>query len=151
MREIKQEMQNISNISSLMVLGDWKSKTITITQLTIYINITYHSSVINLTLLACMCAGRSLQSCLTLCDRMHCNWPGSSVHGVFQARYWSGLPCPTPGDFPNPRTEPMTLMSPALGGGFFITSTTWKFLSRESELQITTAPSGNSPKFIKLT
>ena len=26
------------------------------------------------------------QSCLTLCDPMDCSLPGSSVHGVFQAR-----------------------------------------------------------------
>ena len=32
-----------------------------------------------------MCA-KSLQSCLTLCDLMDCSPPGSSVHGVLQAR-----------------------------------------------------------------
>ena len=26
------------------------------------------------------------QSCLTLCDPMHCSLPGFSVHGIFQAR-----------------------------------------------------------------
>ena len=26
------------------------------------------------------------QSCLTLCDPMDCSLPGSSIHGVFQAR-----------------------------------------------------------------
>ena len=26
------------------------------------------------------------QSCPTLCDPMHCSPPGSSVHGIFQAR-----------------------------------------------------------------
>ena len=38
---------------------------------------------------------------------------------------WSGLPCPFPGDLPNPGIETVSLMSPALAGGFFITSTTW--------------------------
>ena len=33
----------------------------------------------------CMCA-KLLQSCLTLCNPMGCNLPGSSVHGIFQAR-----------------------------------------------------------------
>ena len=28
----------------------------------------------------------SLQSCLTLCDPMDCSLPGSSIHGIFQAR-----------------------------------------------------------------
>ena len=31
-------------------------------------------------------AAKSLQSCPTLCDPMDCSLPGSSVHGVFQAR-----------------------------------------------------------------
>ena len=32
--------------------------------------------------------------CLTLCDPMDCSPPGSSVHGIFQARILSGLPFP---------------------------------------------------------
>ena len=40
--------------------------------------------------------------------------------------YWSGLPCPLPGDVPDPGIEPMSLMSPALAGGFYTTSTTWE-------------------------
>ena len=31
-------------------------------------------------------AAKSLQSCPTLSDPMDCSLPGSSVHGVFQAR-----------------------------------------------------------------
>ena len=31
-------------------------------------------------------AAKSLQSCQTLCDPMDCSLPGSSVHGIFQAR-----------------------------------------------------------------
>ena len=46
------------------------------------------------------------QSYLTLCDPMHNSPPGSSVHGMLQARIWSGLPFPPPGDLPNPETEP---------------------------------------------
>ena len=33
----------------------------------------------------CMCA-QSLQSCSTLCKLMDCGPPGSSVHGILQAR-----------------------------------------------------------------
>ena len=40
--------------------------------------------------------------------------------------YWSGLPCPPPGGFPTPGIEPMSLISPALAGGFFTTSATWE-------------------------
>ena len=51
--------------------------------------------------------------------------PGSSVHGVLQAVILGhGLPCPPPGDLPDPGTEPTSLMSPALAGGFFTTSAT---------------------------
>ena len=39
--------------------------------------------------------------------------------------YWSGLPCLSPGDLPDPGIEPMSLLSPALAGGFFTTSATW--------------------------
>jgi len=42
--------------------------------------------------------------------------PGSSVHGIFQQEYWSGLPFPTLGDLSNPGIE---LASPALEGGSF--------------------------------
>ena len=40
--------------------------------------------------------------------------------------YWSGLPFPPPGDLPNPGIKPASLMSPALGGGFFTISATWE-------------------------
>ena len=36
--------------------------------------------------IACAHAGLVAQSCLTLCDPMDCNPPGSSVQGIFQAR-----------------------------------------------------------------
>ena len=52
--------------------------------------------------------------------------PGSSVHGILQAKYWSGLPCPPPGGLPDPGIEPMSFRSPALAGGFFTTSATWE-------------------------
>ena len=88
-----------------------------------------------------VCA-KSLQSCPTLCDPIDCSPPGSSVHGNLQARilewvampssrqeYWSGLPCPPPGDLLDPGIEPASLTSPALAGWFFTTSTTWGVLS----------------------
>ena len=33
--------------------------------------------------------------------------------------YWSGLPCPPPGNLPNPGMEPRSPVSPALAGAFF--------------------------------
>ena len=40
--------------------------------------------------------------------------------------YWSELPLPTPGDLPDPEIKPMSLVSSALAGRFFTTSTTWE-------------------------
>ena len=40
--------------------------------------------------------------------------------------YWSGLPFPFPGDLPEPGIDLTSLVSPALAGGFFTTSTTWE-------------------------
>ena len=57
----------------------------------------------------CVCA----QSCLTLCDPIYCNPPGASVYG---------LPCPPPGDLPDPGIESEYPVSPALAGGFFFTT-----------------------------
>ena len=47
-----------------------------------------------------------LQSCLTLCNPKDYSPPGSSVHGLSRQEYWSGLPCPPPGDLPDPGIEP---------------------------------------------
>ena len=38
----------------------------------------------------------------------------------------SGLPCPLPGDLPDPGIKSVSLMAPALASGFFTTSTTWE-------------------------
>ena len=48
-------------------------------------------------------------SCSTLCDPMDCSLPGSSVHGIFQARVCRGLPFPSPGDLSDPGIEPRSL------------------------------------------
>ena len=49
---------------------------------------------------------------------MDCSPPGSSVDGILEATYWSGLSLSPPGDLPGPGIEPM---SPALAGKFFTT------------------------------
>ena len=61
-----------------------------------------------------------------LWESMDCSPPGSSVHGILQARKLSGLPCPPPGDLPDPGIEFESLVSPALAGGLFTTSATWE-------------------------
>ena len=43
--------------------------------------------------------------------------------GFSRQEYRNGLPCPPPEDLPYPAIEPVSLMSPALAGDFFTTST----------------------------
>ena len=67
----------------------------------------------------CMCCAKVLQSCPTLrpyrlqAARLLCPWVS---------------PGPAPGDFPNLGLESASLMSPALVGRFFTTTTTWEAL-----------------------
>ena len=75
----------------------------------------------------CMSAN-PLQCRPTLCDLTDCSPPGSSGHGISQARYWNGLPFPLPEDLPNPGTEPVSPESPAVAGRFFTTEPPVNFL-----------------------
>ena len=50
--------------------------------------------------------------------------------GFSRQEYRSGLPCPSPGDLPDPRIEPWSLTSPPRAGRFFTTSATGKALIR---------------------
>ena len=61
------------------------------------------------------------QSCPTLCNPMDCSPPGSSVHGILQARILEKFTCPPPGYLPNPEIQPRSPVSPALAGRFFTT------------------------------
>ena len=51
------------------------------------------------------------QSCPTLCDPWTVAFQAPLSMGFSRQEYWSGLPCPPPGDLPNPGIEPR---SPAL-------------------------------------
>ena len=50
----------------------------------------------------------------TLCDFMDCCPPGSSAHGIFQARMERMARIPTPGDLPNQGIEPGSPVSDSL-------------------------------------
>ena len=52
--------------------------------------------------------------------------PGSSVHGILQARILEWVICPPPGDLSKPGTELTSLTSPALAARIFTTSSTWE-------------------------
>ena len=74
----------------------------------------------------CCVSAKSLHSCLPDCDAIDCSLPVSLSRGLFRREYWSGLPCPSVGDLPDLGFKPMSLMSPALAGGFFTISATWE-------------------------
>ena len=59
---------------------------------------------------------QSFQSRLTLCDPMDCSLPGSSVHGILQARIVEQvrLPFPSPGYLPDPGIKTASPASPIL-------------------------------------
>ena len=46
--------------------------------------------------------------------------------GFSRQEYWSGLPCPFPGNISSLGIKPTSLISPSMTGEFFTTSTTWE-------------------------
>ena len=66
----------------------------------------------------CVCA-KSLQLCLTFCDRMDYSMPGSFVHGILQAKILEWVARIL--DRPNPGIKPVSLTSLALVGEFCTT------------------------------
>ena len=69
---------------------------------------------------------QSLESGLTLCDPLDCSLPGSSEHGILQARIPQWVAMPSTRDLSDSGIEPTSLMSPALAGVFFTASTGWE-------------------------
>ena len=69
-------------------------------------------------LIPCMHA-KFLQSYLTLCDSMDVACQAPLSMGFSRQEYGGGLPCPSPGNLPDPGIEPTSLLCPALTGGFF--------------------------------
>ena len=74
----------------------------------------------------CVCACSVALSGPSLCDPIDYSPPNFYVHGIFQARSWSRLQFPMPGDFPDLGIEPASLVFPALAGRFFTTVTPGK-------------------------
>ena len=68
-----------------------------------------------------MCVhAKSFQSWSTVCNSINCSQPGSSVHGILQAKIWNGLPCPSPEELTDPGIESVSLRSPALAGRLYL-------------------------------
>ena len=87
----------------------------------------------------CMHA-QSLQSCLILCNPMDCTLPGSSVHGIFQARILEWVAIPVFRGSSHPGIEPR---SPALQAdslpaepqvGKTLALTIWTFVGKVTSL-----------------
>ena len=73
---------------------------------------------------------KSLQLCLTFCDPTDCSPPASSIFS--RRECWSGLPCPPPGNVPNPGIKLTSLRSPALAGRFLTTGATCLYIVKYS-------------------
>ena len=53
--------------------------------------------------------GSVYNSSPTVCNPMNCSMPGSSVHGISQARILEWVAISSPGDLPNPGIKPRSL------------------------------------------
>ena len=82
------------------------------------------------------------QSCLTLSNPMDCSLPGSSIHGIFQARVLEWVAMPSSRGPSDPGIKPQ---SPALAGRFFTTSATWEAL-KIKYLLVNNSPKGRSKR-----
>ena len=58
-----------------------------------------------------MCVCLVIQSCSTLCSPRDFSSPGSSVHGILQARILEWVAMPSSRDLPYPGMEPESLVS----------------------------------------
>ena len=88
-----------------------------------------------------MCVCSVMSDSLTPHGLQPCQAPLSM--GFSRQEYWSGLPFPFPGNLPDSGIEPMSLVSPALAGGFFTTST-WENQDTQKHVGIYTPH--NNPK-----
>ena len=72
-----------------------------------------------------VCA-KSLESCLTLCNPMHCCLPGSSVHGVLQARILAWLVLSFSRESSQPRDRTQVSYISCIGRWVLYHYTTWE-------------------------
>ena len=84
----------------------------------------------------CNVHARLLQSCLILHNPMDFACQAPLSMGFSRQEYCSELPCPPPGDLPDPGIKLVSLRSPALAGKFFTASTTWEAHNRNTEVHI---------------
>ena len=73
----------------------------------------------------CVCA-KLLQSCPMLGDPMHCSPPGSSAHGILQARILEWAAMPSSRGSSQPRNWTHVSYVSCIAGRFFNTNTAWE-------------------------
>ena len=71
--------------------------------------------------------------------------PAPLSMGFSRQEYWSGLPCPSPGELPNPGMEPASLMASVLAGRLLTTSATCCFCCLVAKSYPTLRPYGLQP------
>ena len=71
------------------------------------------------------------QSCLTFCHPMDCSPPGSSVHGISQARILEWAAISSPRGCSRPRDQTQVVSSPALASGFLTDEPPWAALTAD--------------------
>ena len=67
--------------------------------------------------------------------------------GFSRQKDWSALPCLPPGALPDSGTEPTSLMSLALAGEFFTTSTTWETQSEGVGRSVVSDPANSRQEY----
>ena len=82
--------------------------------------------IFDIWIICVLCCAKSIQSCLTPCDPMYHSPPGSSIHGIYQARILELVAMPFSRGFPPSRDGTHISWFRALAGRFFTTSATWE-------------------------
>ena len=70
---------------------------------------------------------------------VECSPPGSSDHGIFQARILGWVAFPLPGDLLEPGIKPASPVIPALADGFFTTEPPVKYIPGLEVVSISSA------------
>ena len=76
-----------------------------------------------------MLCAQSLQSCPTLCNSMECNPPGSSIHGILQARILEQIAVPSSKKSSRPRDRICVSCVSCTGRQVLYHGTTWEALN----------------------
>ena len=90
-------------------------------------------------MIRCVCVCSVVQLCPTLCDPIDCSPPGSTVHGIFQARIleWVSISYSKGSFQPKHRTHVSCIASGLLPRGKPLETTKVAFQEKESELNHT--------------